>query len=788
MQTPNKLLLSLFFLLVGTLLYGQKTFNNPIITGMNPDPSICRVGDDFYLVTSSFEYYPGLPIYKSKDLVNWKMIGYALSRPSNCPLGGAYSSGGNFAPAIRYHNGTFYISCTNYGGAGSQGAFYVTAKNPEGPWSEPYWVGNWNVDPSMMFANDSMYWVSPDNKGSFMVGTMNPETGQFITPLKHITSGLGGSAPEGPHMYKIGNYYYFMSAEGGTGYEHREVMQRSKSPYGPFEASPVNPVVSNMHEPESPFQAIGHADLVQLQDSSWWLVTLGFRPKGGKFHHLGRETFLAPVVWDENGWPKGGDNGVIREEFPFPNLPEHKWKKETARDDFGDSTLGLKWNFIRNPYDDNWSLTARPGFLRLNGSKVSLRDIDSPAFIGQRQTAFDMVASTKIGFKPAKNNEEAGLVVRGDDLNHFELLVTLRAGKRVALFRKYLQGKTDEERFVEIPDGDVVLRISATDIQYQFWVQQEGKRAVLLGKADARDISTEQIGGFIGAFIGMYASGNGQANTSPADFDWFDFEEDPNMPYSWAEGVGMQSNKVEIPAIEFLSATSNDEVKLSWSKVKNAKHYWVEKYVDDAFVVVGKVKSGRTSFTDNDLEGKSMYIYRVKAVNGKQSSFPSLAVSVETLPTPGPFLGHPFQVPGKIEAEKFDYGDEGGTYHKRIKSNKDKKFRPEGVDIEKCWDAGGGHCIGGIGEGDWVVYSVDFMEDISEIQLRLSAWKEGGRVRLELDGQEIAMVEVPPGHDYSTVTINNLNLEKGMNRKLKIVFLDSGFNFNWMNFLNTSNI
>ena len=514
---------------------GQRTYKNPIITGMNPDPSICRVGDDFYLVTSTFEFYPGLPIYHSKDLVNWKMIGYALDRPGNCPMEGAGSSGGNYAPAISYNNGTFYISCTNYGGKGSQGVFYVTATNPAGPWSDPVWIGNWYVDPSITFANDSMYWVSPGNKGSFMVGTFDPVQKKFIKPLQVVATGQGGSSPEGPHMYKIGEYYYMMSAEGGTGYEHREVIQRSKSPYGPFEPSPYNPVISNMKHPESPFQAIGHADLVQLQDGSWWLVCLGIRPKDGRFQHLGRETFLAPVRWTEDGWPIGGDNGVMLEESPAPNLPEYKWEKEPIRDDFSSPKLGLQWNFLRNPYEADWSLTQKPGSLRLNGSKVSLKEKDSPAFVGRRQPNFNMVASTKLSFTPVSENEEAGLAVRGNDANHFSLVITQREGKRVVLFRKYLQGKVESEEYKEIPKGDVVLKISATELEYKFWAQPKGQKAMLLGTAATKDISNEKIHGFIGAYIGMYASGNGKADTNPADFDWFDYEANPKGMYSGSE-------------------------------------------------------------------------------------------------------------------------------------------------------------------------------------------------------------------------------------------------------------
>ena len=505
-------------------VFGQRTYQNPVITGMNPDPSICRVGEDYYLVTSTFEYFPGVPVYHSKDLVNWKQIGHALDSKTNCPLEGAGSSGGNYAPAIRYNNGTFYVTCTNYGGRGSQGAFYVTATNPAGPWSDPVWVGNWNVDPSILFANDSMYWVSPDNKGSFMVGTFDPIKKEFSTTLRLIASGLGGSSPEGPHLYKIGDYYYLMSAEGGTGYEHREVIQRSQSPYGPFEPSPYNPVISNRNHPESPFHAIGHADLVQIQDGSWWLVCLGIRPKGGKYHHLGRETFLAPVRWTDDGWPIAGDNGRMTEEFIAPRLPEHKWGKDPVRDDFDSPRLSMKWNFLRNPYDADWSLTEKPGYLRLNGSKIGLADKDSPAFVGRRQSHFNMAASTKLSYTPMTENEEAGLVVRGNDANHFSLLITLRDGKRVALFRKFLQEKIIGEEIKEIPDDDVVLKIIATETEYRFWVQPKGKKALLLGTAAATDLSTEMIGGFTGVFLGMYASGNGEENTHPADFDWFEYE------------------------------------------------------------------------------------------------------------------------------------------------------------------------------------------------------------------------------------------------------------------------
>jgi alpha-N-arabinofuranosidase len=504
----------------------QTEYANPIITGMNPDPSICRAGDDFYLVTSTFEYFPGLPIYHSKDLVHWKLIGHALSSPVSNPLMGCdASTGGQYAPTLRYHEGTFYVIGTNYGGQGTQGIFYVTAKNPAGPWSDPIWTGDWYVDPSLEFINDTLYYLSPDNAGSFLLGIMDPQTGKFTKPLKKIATGLGGSSPEGPHFYKINDYYYIMSAEGGTGYQHREVIQRSKSPWGPYEASPRNPVLSNMSDPENPFQAIGHADLVQLKDGSWWAVCLGIRPKNGRYQHLGRETFLAPVTWDENGWPKTGTDGIVREKYVAPNLPQHKWEKDPVRDDFEHTTLNLYWNFIRNPRDEDWSLTEKPGYLRLKGSGVNFSEKKSPAFIGRRQSAFNIVVSTKISFTPTAENEEAGLVIRANDKNHYDLLVTKREGKKVAMFRKHLKDKITAIHYEEISEGDIILCISATDKEYRLGIQEEGHAPKFIGTTSTKDVSNEVIGGFTGVFIGMYASGNGKANVNPADFDWFDFQE-----------------------------------------------------------------------------------------------------------------------------------------------------------------------------------------------------------------------------------------------------------------------
>lgn len=517
------LLASLVSILAFAELTAAQTFRNPVLTGMNPDPSICRVQDDYYLVTSTFEYFPGLPIYHSRDLVNWKLIGHALSTPTSNPLMGAASSvGGQYAATIHHHDGTFYVIGTNYGGKGSQGISYVSAKDPAGPWSEPIWVGRWEVDPSLLFADGKTYYVSPDNKGGFLVGEIDLATGKFIVEPKKVAEGLGGSSPEGPHLYKIDDYYYLMSAEGGTGYQHREVIQRSRSPYGPYEASPHNPVASNMSDPGSPIQAIGHADLVETP-AGWWMVCLGIRPQGGAFHHLGRETFLAPVGWKE-GWPKADGDGTVKPEYPAPALPAHPWEAGSPREAFDGETLGLDWNFVRNPHPEDWSLSARRGWLRLNGSAISFKEKDSPAFVCRRQTDFEMTASTKLSFTPTAPNEEAGIVVRGNDTDFYKLVVTQADGQRVVCLETVLKGKSSHLATRPLPDGEVILQISATPLEYRFWIQHNDQTAEQIGAAPTKDLSTETIGGFTGVYIGLYASGNGSKNAHPADFDWFLYE------------------------------------------------------------------------------------------------------------------------------------------------------------------------------------------------------------------------------------------------------------------------
>lgn len=498
-----------------------KVFRNPVVPGFHADPSICRVGDDYYLVNSSFEYFPGVPVFHSKDLIHWKQIGHVLTRKSQLKLDHARASAGIYAPTLRYHNGLFYMVTTLVGGGGN---FYVTAKNPAGPWSDPIWLDNAGMDPSLMFDDDgSVYYTRHVGNGDGYIGQQKLDLKSGLQgEMKEVWRGTGGVWAEGPHLYKIKGKYYVMIAEGGTSYEHRITIARSDSPWGPFESNPNNPILTHMNHPDNPFQALGHGDLVETP-TGWWVVFLGIRPQAGKFHHIGRETFLAPVTW-KDGWPVINENKAIAVTMPAPKLPQHPWPQAPARDEFTGSKLGVQWEYVRNPYEENYSLTERKGFLRLKGTAVTMSNVDSPTFAAQRQSDFSARMSTKLSFNPKQEGEEAGLVLRGNDANHIEIGVTLRDGKRQVFLRKVLKRKEAEPvSYIDAGKGDLILTVKATPTSYEFFYRTAAGKDKSLGTAPTRVLSTEEVGGFTGVYAGPYATGNGKASTSPADFDWFEY-------------------------------------------------------------------------------------------------------------------------------------------------------------------------------------------------------------------------------------------------------------------------
>jgi len=502
-------------------------FDNPVITGMAPDPSVCRVGDDYYLVTSTFEYFPGVPVYHSKDLIHWRLISYSLSRPSQLPLVRLTRNGGIWAATIRYHDGTFYMVTTNK--SEGHGNFFVRTKDPAGEWSEPILLDQGSIDPSLFFDDDGkVYLTSAGSAGCparICQSEIDIETGKRLSEIKPLWSGTGGSSPEGPHLYKANGYYYLMIAEGGTEYGHGETIARSRSPWGPFEANPRNPILTHRNFKSSPIQGTGHADLIQAHDGSWWAVFLGFRPATRMAHHLGRETMLAPVTWADDGWPIINGNGTITPRMEVKTLAQHTQGAAPERDDFSETRLSLPWNFVRNLERARWSLTERRGWLRLKGASATLEDTEvSPVFVGRRQQDFESETLTQVDFQPARQTDEAGLALRMNDRHHYELGIKGGSGGGREVYLRYAIGSIRAVAATKsIGAGLVRLRIRSYKDTYRFSYAVGSETFQDIGSVETRYLASEVADGFNGVFIGMFATGRGQDSSVPADFDWFDY-------------------------------------------------------------------------------------------------------------------------------------------------------------------------------------------------------------------------------------------------------------------------
>jgi xylan 1,4-beta-xylosidase len=498
---------------------------NPVISGFHPDPSVCRVGEDYYLVTSSFEYFPGVPLFHSKDLINWEQLGHVLTRREQLDLRNTRSSGGIYAPTIRFHNGTFYMTTTNVSGNGN---FYVYTEDPRGEWSDPIYVDQPGIDPDLFFDEDgTVYFTTSHNakgQGAYQ-SRIDLKTGQRLSDVVLIWKGTGGQFPEAPHLYRVGEWYYLMLAEGGTEYGHMVTIARSKRPDGPFESCPYNPILSHRSLMKS-IHATGHADLVQAPNGNWWAVFLGIRPAGYPNHHyLGRETFLAPVEWTEDGWPIIGDNGTIEERMQEDNLMIQEKKVGSVRDSFETTSLAPYWSFLRGPAQDNWSLTAKKNCLTLFGSAVTLNEVGVHAFVGRRQQHFACRARTHLTFAPKRLGEEAGLTVYMNEHYHYEIAVIQAESGCKLVFRRRVGSLWKVENEMPWMADSVVLTIHSDKTRYVFgFARTEQEESIPFGQGETRLLSTEVAGGFTGVFIAMYATGNGTPSSSPAHFDWFDYE------------------------------------------------------------------------------------------------------------------------------------------------------------------------------------------------------------------------------------------------------------------------
>ena len=506
---------------------------NPILKGFYPDPSICAVEDDFYIVNSTFAYFPGVPIFKSKDLVNWKQIGNVLDRNSQLNLNNVGHSQGIYAPTIRYNNGIYYLITTNVSHGGN---FIVTAKDPSGPWSDPYIIeGAEGIDPSLIFDDDGKsYYIGtrPNRDGVkyngdwyIWVQEIDLDNMKLIGESHDIWNGAMKNViwPEGPHLYKKDGYYYLMIAEGGTGPDHCITVARSKNIYGEYENNPKNPIITHRHLGKDYFiKHVGHGDLVKTKDDKWFIIMLASRQLKG-YCNTGRETFLAEVDW-EDGWPiinKG--KGILQLEQEISTKELKLEEKEKCYHFYGDK-LDYRFLFLRNPSDNLYSLNERKGALRLYLKEENLNALGNPSYVGVRQEEYKFLVSTMIEFDPKNQYESAGLAVIQSNTYNLRFEYSLANTEKVLRIVSCVDGKEETVNEVFLESSNLALKIINNNQKLDFYYSTDGNKYYLLEEDfDARYLSTEVAGGFVGCTIGMFATSNGNKSNNYADFLWFEY-------------------------------------------------------------------------------------------------------------------------------------------------------------------------------------------------------------------------------------------------------------------------
>lgn len=531
----NKRIKQLFttcvMVLIFTGVYGQDTFINPILSGYHPDPSIVRVGDDYYIVNSTFEWFPGMPIHHSKDLVNWELIGYGIHRPEQLEFQeGLGDYMGVFAVTIRYHKGVFYLinTCVQ---CEKDGNFYVTATNPAGPWSDPVWLDAPGIDPSLMWDDDgTCYYVGhgnlkeeqdwPDQQGAWLQ-ELDIEKGELVGPRQQLTYGHANNAvwTEGPHLYKINGKYLLMVAEGGTGYNHATTVFHSDSVWGPYIADQVNPVMTHRHLGRNyPFHSMGHTDLVETQNGEWWAVMLGKRYVDG-YTLLARETFLCPVVFEGQTPIFNVGKGIVEPEMKRPNLPWSPITPKPVRDEFDGTELDLVWNMLRTPHE-TW-YEVKDGQLKLNLRPNVLDSLTNPSLLGRRIQHHKFEASVSMDFSSKKRKEKAGMILYRRSTCHYQFM---KEGAELVITRTEKGEKVEVAR-VEYMGKSVILKAEGNGRELTFSYGADENSLKTLGEVqDMKTISFEVAEGFNGPYVGMYATSTGKPSKTKALFNWFEYK------------------------------------------------------------------------------------------------------------------------------------------------------------------------------------------------------------------------------------------------------------------------
>ncbi|GFH42059.1 glycoside hydrolase 43 family protein [Lactococcus hodotermopsidis] len=466
---------------------------NPIISGFAPDPSIVRVGEDYYLVNSSFSYFPSLPIYHSRDLKSWALIANAITRPSQANYAGGHTSRGQFAPTIRHDGGKFYIICTNVSHGGN---FIISADDPTAEWSEPLYLPDADgIDPSLYFENGRAYYCGTHGRDG---GELNGDNAIYVAEIDLKTGQLGKKKdiwwaamrdavwPEGPHINKVGDYYYIFYAEGGTGLNHAIMTARSRSIFGPYENCLHNPILTHRHlGPNFPVVNVGHGDLFEDGQGNWYLICLASRLFDGA-DNLGRETFIAKVTWHD-GWP------FVNEglgQLDFANVPQ----VNTLMTDF--SLANLEVLRLRNPIDADYAFEN--GVVRLRGGADFADLTTSPTFLAVRQRTIDYDLSVRV-----QSQSEAGLVVFQNDNFLIRLAII---GKKIKVVQR--ENGVDTV-LVQVAKSADLLKLVCRGQKLAFYVADE----LILSDVSATFLSTRQAGGFVGTTLGIYALGHGKVAT-----------------------------------------------------------------------------------------------------------------------------------------------------------------------------------------------------------------------------------------------------------------------------------
>ena len=546
----------MFFLSIWMLPFAQGQsieLVNPVLMGFYPDPSVVRVGTDYYLINSTFSYFPGLPIMHSKDLKNWKQIGNVISRPSQMDFMGERMTRGLFAPAIHYHDGLFYVTCTDIDHMGN---FVATAKDPAGPWSDPVALPDVKgIDPSLFFDDDGKAYIiynsdAPDRKPLYSghrtirIYEFDPVNLKVKGEEKILVNGGVDLSKkpvwiEGPHILKRNDWYYLYAAEGGTSVNHSEVVFRSSSVWGPYIPYEHNPILTQRGLPEDrkdPITSTGHAQLVEGPDGKTYAIFLAVRPYEGDFYNTGRETFIAPVEWKDD-WPvinPGNTEVQYRYLARFPDIKQAGALPQSGNFQYTlrfERTLDPSLVFLRSVDSSSFRLNRKKG-LMLKLKPETCMDLANPSFIGKRQQHLFGEAETKLDFIPKSETDKAGMVIFQDEKHFYFLAKSTRQGEHVIQLFKSNTGEKTMELLSEEPlpsKGKVKLRIEAKGAAYAFYYAAgRGPWKLLRDHVDGKFLSTRVAGGFIGCFYGLYATSSGEVSDNWAAFQYLRYQgQDP---------------------------------------------------------------------------------------------------------------------------------------------------------------------------------------------------------------------------------------------------------------------